>query len=185
MPNHYAVVCFCSADWDLLEQKGIEDVDFEPLKEVDLCRAVLPMPSVFENIVSANVPCRYRHKQTGEIHQGCNGPTKDHEQWEKVNLEQEEIDALKAEHGAATWYEWCPKYWGTKWGTYDLDVRQVGGDGIPVVIEFQCAWSPPFPNVLALIEQYLSENYCLGNFNWLGHDPANDTIKSLNHSVLI
>jgi len=46
--------------------------------------------------------------------------------------------------GASTdWYDWANEHWGTKWGTYGLQAFSLGGDGAPICIKFQSAWSAP------------------------------------------
>lgn len=173
MPNHYQTVALCARDWNALEAKGLEDFDLSPLNGADLCEIVRPLPDDLKNIVSTNQPSRYRHKMTGEYHHGVNGPGPASQlEWERVPVPEDELAALRARHGAATWYEWCPKNWGTKWGTYDLTVRELGGDGAPVLIEFLTAWGPPNDEMMRLIDQYLCETYCLRSITWVGHDPA-------------
>ena len=50
-------------------------------------------------------------------------------------------------YGFATWYDWCCKYWGTKWNSYD-------GDAKGNVIEFSTAWSSPSPIISKLAEMF-------------------------------
>lgn len=52
----------------------------------------------------------------------------------------EGLDPLRAKYGAADWYEWAQKNWGTKWGDYDTDLagRQ---DGL-VQYVYTTAWGP-------------------------------------------
>ena len=44
-------------------------------------------------------------------------------------------------YGAINWYEWCIKYWGTKWNASNSHVKDV--DDNNVMITFNTAWSPP------------------------------------------
>jgi hypothetical protein len=179
MPNHFLTIGLCARDYDRLEAQGLEDyddVDLEPIKGANLCKILMPLPSDLNGIVDGNAPCRFRHKVTGEFHQGLNGPIWDRgendEHWECVVLTKDEISALVAKHGACTWYEWQNENWGTKWGTYDTTYQVLGGDGSPILIEFQTAWGPPSPAMMRKIDDYLCETYYLKDIRWIGHDPS-------------
>lgn len=74
------------------------------------------------------------------------------------------------------WYEWSIDNWGTKWGTYNTKVHELGGDGSPILIEFHSAWGPPNPETMRKITEYLCETYCLKNIKWIGHDPYDGSI---------
>lgn len=179
MPNHYTTICFCSGDWSKLEDTGKESFDFSDLQGVNLCELVAPLPQELASIVSGRVPARYRNKETGQWLQGCNPPIEQLDKFERVDLTDGEIAELKAKYGASNWYDWQIAKWGTKWGAYETKVQELGGGGCPVLISFQSAWSPPGLPVLRKIEQYLSENYCLQNFLWAGHNPSDGSIISL------
>ncbi len=180
MPNHFLVIGLCGRDYARLEAIGkddIDEIDLKPLDGANLCEISDKLPEELEGIVSMNPLCRYRHKQTGEYLKDCNGPAmrEDRDQWERVDLTAMEINHLRAKYGAASWYEWQTNNWGTKWGTYRTKVSVLGGDGSPVLIEFQSAWGPPKPAMMRKIEKYLCETYCLKNIRWIGHDPYDNT----------
>lgn len=182
MPNHFLTVGLCGRDYARLEALGKEDydeIDLQPLIGANLCELICKLPEELEGIVASNPKCRYRHKQTGEWSKDCNGPMgDDREQWERVELSNDQVAALEAKYGAADWYDWQSKEWGTKWGTYQLKVHEMGGDGSPLLIEFQTAWGPPTPEMMRKIDTYLCETYCLKNIKWIGHDPYdNDTLN--------
>lgn len=44
-------------------------------------------------------------------------------------------------HGAAHWYDWNCKHWGTKWDAKEVDVQRL--DDTSVRLRFDTAWSPP------------------------------------------
>lgn len=182
MPNHFTVVCICRGDWNALEKAGKKDFDLAPLENVDFCGKVLPMPEELEGIVKTEPPCRYRDKDTGGFSRDCNGPDGPGD-WEQVPLTKEEIDTLTAKYGGPTWYEWSRDNWGTKWGTYGTKAYKLGGDGCPVMIEFQCAWGPPKKNVMDLIEEHLKKEYYLEQFHWLYHDPGSGTVGILHQNL--
>lgn len=84
---------------------------------------------------------------------------------------------LIEKHGAASWYEWQNKNWGTKWGTYELTVTELKTDGSPVIIKFESAWGPPNPRAMLLINNYLRDTYDLHHILWIGHDPSGGTTE--------
>ena len=181
MPNHFLTVGLCGRDYNRLEAVGKEDydeIDFEPLKGANLCELITKLPDELQGIVSSNPKCRYVHKATGEVSKDSNGPMgDDRDQWERVPLTDAEVAELVEKYGAADWYDWQGKNWGTKWGTYSLKVHELGGDGSPILIEFQTAWGPPTAEVMRGIDGYLCETYFLKNIKWFGHDPYdNNTI---------
>ena len=45
------------------------------------------------------------------------------------------------------WYEWNCKNWGTKWNIAEVSVSEKEGE---VTFDFDSAWSPPIPAVIAL-----------------------------------
>ena len=51
-------------------------------------------------------------------------------------------------YGCTTWYDWCCKFWGTKWNAYSNE--QESED----TISFETAWSNPEPVMLKLSEMY-------------------------------
>lgn len=179
MPNHFLTVGLCARDFS--KDEDIDEASFDDLNGANLCQLVKPLPDDLQGITSSTPPCRYVHKTTGEIYKkDCNGPVfeKNHE-WQRKELSDSEIAELEAKHGAATWYEWCNKHWGTKWGTYDTKVHELGGDGSPILIEFQSAWGPPSTNMMKKITEYLRNTYGLCSIKWLGHDPSGGTVHVL------
>ena len=72
---------------------------------------------------------------------------------------------------------------GTKWGTYHTKVHNLGGDGSPVLIEFECAWGPPNMRTMRAIDAYLCNTYMLKNIVWAGHDPYDNSTEVFELSV--
>lgn len=52
-------------------------------------------------------------------------------------------------YGYTTWYDWCCKYWGTKWNSYDNNINRQER-----TISFSTAWSCPAPIVEALASKF-------------------------------
>lgn len=49
-------------------------------------------------------------------------------------------------YGCGTWYEWCPKNWGTKWNAYEVKTTENS-------VEFDTAWNSPTP----VLEKWISQ----------------------------
>jgi hypothetical protein len=174
MPNHFLTVGLCARDWQRLEAKGLKDFDLAPMNGVNFCSLLYPLPEDLLGIISTAVKCRYVHKTTGEVSKNCNGPPFDEiSQWDQVPLTIDELAALEEKHGATDWYEWQSNNWGTKWGTYHTKAHELGGDGSPVLIEFQTAWGPPNAAMMRKIDDYICSEYCLSDIKWIGHNPSN------------
>ena len=54
-------------------------------------------------------------------------------------------------YGSATWYDWCVDHWGCKWNTEDGSLLK---DGSENVLQFDTAWSAPFPFMEALSKAF-------------------------------
>lgn len=51
------------------------------------------------------------------------------------------------------WYVWQINNWGTKWNAYDTSEIE-GGAGDQATVQFDTAWSHPYPVIVALAEQF-------------------------------
>lgn len=174
MPNHFLTVGLCSRDYS---HDDDNETDFSPLTGANLCELAGPkLPDELVGIVSSSPLCRYVHKITGEVSKDSNGPMENADQYDRVPLTDTEVRTLKVKYGAADWYEWNIKNWGTKWGTYDTKVHEMGGDGSPVLIEFQSAWGPPTEEMMELITAYLCKTYRLASIKWIGHNPYDGSL---------
>lgn len=64
-----------------------------------------------------------------------------------IPLTIEEIEENQRLYGAVDWYEWCNKYWGTKWDASmcgDVFVHADDGyDYASIECSFETAWGPP------------------------------------------
>lgn len=75
------------------------------------------------------------------------------------------------------WYAWNVENWGTKWGSYNVRVggpntildRLARADGglVEEVVQFDTAWSPPFPVFDKIVELYPN---CRFVFSWMDED---------------
>ena len=177
VPNHFTTIGLCGRDYRSMEEMGIEEydqIDLGPLEGANLCALVDPRPEELNGIISGLHPMRCRNKLTGEFWTK-DSPSPRSPDWELVNLTGDEIAELTIKHGAACWYDWQCDRWGTKWGTYQTHVRQLEGDGSPVLIEFQSAWCPPNAATMLKIDQYLCTRYFLKDIKWIGHNPYDNS----------
>lgn len=55
-------------------------------------------------------------------------------------------------YGANNWYNWCMRNWGTKWNACHQEPHDVTRD--PSVMEFDTAWTAPFPIYEVLSRKY-------------------------------
>lgn len=59
-----------------------------------------------------------------------------------------------AAYGAAEWYDWSVKNWGTKWDAYDTEVIDLDESGERLNLRFDTAWSCPKPVFTKLAKDY-------------------------------
>jgi len=67
---------------------------------------------------------------------------------EFIALGKQYVDNMK-EHGAAHWYEWASKHWGTKWNVVEGNHLTA-----PNTLRFETAWDAPHPILLALSKKF-------------------------------
>lgn len=79
-----------------------------------------------------------------------------------LNLYQGNFGAKERElckrEGRPNWFDWNPKFWGTKWNSYDGKLEKAQ-DGI-FACRFFTAWSPPFPIIDTLISMGFKVSGC-------------------------
>lgn len=66
--------------------------------------------------------------------------------------------------GADNWYDWAINNWGTKWGSYDVDIHEPtyqSNGQMEIVIYFQTAWSSGAQTLAKLAKQYPTINFYL------------------------
>ena len=89
----------------------------------------------------------------------------------------------KRKHGHYSWYSWSIDNWGTKWNAYKVKRQNAQ------LLEFQTAWSAPFPVVTALsfkspgdrlTLEYADEDYGsnFGIVQFIGGTPAKVKIEN-------
>lgn len=61
-----------------------------------------------------------------------------------------EVGGCSREHeaGVICWYSWNVENWGTKWGAYNMEVRD------DTTVKFETAWSHPWPIIKALSRKF-------------------------------
>jgi hypothetical protein len=71
---------------------------------------------------------------------------------EKLPKEDQDWGKLPKDGFNSGGYEWCIRYWGTKWGMYDFSKWTRFKRS--ALIRFQSAWSPPLPVIHAMSEKF-------------------------------
>jgi len=87
------------------------------------------------------------------------------------------LKQLQPENHPNCWYVWNQENWGTKWDAYDIVVggaqtildrlARAGSETVTETVQFDTAWSPPFPVFNALIALYPD---CRFVFRWMDED---------------
>lgn len=90
----------------------------------------------------------------------------------EVSADGTEKPEMKAKHGVSDWYEWCNRYWGTKWGDYDHRTVDLNDDNSIALFHFDSAWSPPVRGIAKVSEQFPKLSFLLsyeeGGMEFLG-----------------
>jgi hypothetical protein len=156
MPNHYTTIGIFSPGYEF-----DADAFNEQHKDTDFCRLVKPMPEPLEDVHIGHTP------------EGMH-------RWKETDGERFSVDevSLQRQHGHPDWYEWAKAKWGTKWGTYHAKAFHLGGDGAPVVIKFQSAWSAP--KILDEIAAWICKAYGFEKYFWVGFDPYDHSVNLLD-----
>lgn len=169
MPNHWTTkVVFSRPMSDELKKflKGLEKISG------GLCEALMPMPDIVRNTGSGfrkfkgpdgkEVEVRAWYEPQGGT-SGIGGGRDN----ARMFTPEEEAELQKI--GAANWYDWAAKFWGTKWGTYE------GGVEGERIWWCQSAWGPPHEEIF----QRLCDKFGIG-FAVYGRDECEDELKVVN-----
>lgn len=54
-------------------------------------------------------------------------------------------------YGCSTWYDWCRRFWGTKWNACDTSIEE---DEESITIHFNTAWNSPDPVLAEIINKW-------------------------------
>jgi hypothetical protein len=83
----------------------------------------------------------------------------------QVPLSDAEIEAFRAEYGEADTYNWCIRYWDTKWDVCSFNLTFKDEERIEM--EFDTAWSPPGNVLRTLLNRYPELS-----FRWFYDEPG-------------
>lgn len=101
----------------------------------------------------------------------------------KTNICQEvmpmpkELEGTTSPGDSPNWFDWQTEHWGIKWGTYDVEAFQLGGDGNPVLVKFQCPWGPP--KILDRIAEWLKMQCGFDSVTFIGFNPFDNSTRML------
>jgi hypothetical protein len=70
------------------------------------------------------------------------------------NCDSDLAEKLRRKYGAGDWYEWCNKYWGTKWDRSEYQVIDERYDNGEFEAFFMTAWSPPVEILKVISKDY-------------------------------
>lgn len=149
MPNHCENDLYFSGDaLEVAHFKKLVGLDKEP-SEFD-CGAIIPYPAKLKQMDEEAYAFDWFNKE--------------------VTSEQRDAarEAYKAKWGTEAngfnsgGYEWCCKYWGTKWGAYAVELLHHPKRG--EYVTFQSAWSPPIPVIEKLFELFPTMKFVLEYF---------------------
>jgi hypothetical protein len=101
---------------------------------------------------------------------------------EDAEKKREEIYAQnKAKHGFPHWYEACVELWGTKWDAGEVNHEVINDKWHR--IDFQTAWSPPVPVIIALSKQFPEAKFTMecqeesGEFSFVAEFKGGEKIS--------
>ena len=90
--------------------------------------------------------------------------------------------ANKEKYGAKDWYDWCNKYWGTKWGDYGDFLEQ--HDEYRTQISFNSAWSPPVLGIMEVSKKWPDLEFSIEYFEAGMGYAGGDKIINGEHTAL-
>jgi hypothetical protein len=96
---------------------------------------------------------------------------------EQIELERQSQANIE-KYGVANWYDYCVRFWGTKWDVggdgMEVDVKDLKND---VTLTFDSAWSPPTGIYEQMVDQgysvrayYYEPGMCFAGIWWDGDD---------------
>lgn len=100
-------------------------------------------------------------------------------------------NTCQRKYGVKGWYDWCVKYWGTKWNSYETRWGGINDQGDEVLF-FQTAWSPAEPVYMKLAEKlnkivrvtYMDEGYgFFGIFHFYPDGSVDDECYTKHEDV--
>ncbi len=162
MPNHFTNIALCGPGYDF---------DCEAFNEAkfNLCAEIIQCPQELYRVHSG-----FTRQEDGTVL----------ERWIDTPEGPVEVDrqSLIERFGHDCSIEWQRANWGVKWGTYDTVARHVGGDSMPVLIEFQTAWGPP--SILDKIAEWLKARFGFLDVGFMGFDPYDDSVYQPEYQAI-
>ena len=162
MPNHVTLIALCAGTSNFYEHFDLKE---EFHSKIDFCEIVCPCPPELQEIHSGGVTIDGLEYSNWRVKNGVN-----------ISIPAEEFIEIESKYGFTNWYDWCKHHWGTKWGIYNVIAHELGGDCSPILIEMQCAWSPPNDECHELIDKYLKEKYGFTQIAWSLVNPFDNSI---------
>jgi len=146
MPNHTSTRLEITGD-NAEIRRFIAAVNKSDEKPIDF-QSLVPMPEELKSTyVPSNILTQVKIDEARSKWEALPQEERDkQESWMgkkgkySFGITQEQYDELIAKYGAADWYDWNIKNWGTKWGAYDAGEWSIMAKCAE--ISYQTAWSP-------------------------------------------
>jgi len=166
MPNHVTHRIFVPAECvSIIKQYFNKDNQFDaslitPMPEIlvdtsegtvsDSAKHIMKHNSAIAIVKNNDIPVHHQIKNNSNSAHILRMTQSEYDEIYKI------INAYK-ETGYHTWYEWCNKHWGTKWGFYNTEIQStvsIKENELSKGMEFTCqtAWSVPDPLFKTLAE---------------------------------
>jgi len=122
----------------------------------------IPMPEIFNQFNELNIESKSVSMGSPYMLTRCTNP--DETDWKKREYEpiigKELGDILAQTDGFSYWYNWCSKFWGTKWGDYQGYTDYTPGDDY-ILYDHSSAWGPLNEGWLGLSEIFPTLQFSL------------------------
>lgn len=160
MPNHIMNLIAITGEKESIEKFVKENINAYVDEEGDILnftfQTIIPRPKSLDIESSSRVEDAMKFVTMSEEEKA--EYLKKRSYWMNTEESKKELESLGKTalsnlevYGATDWYDWDIKHWGTKWDCYEVKATCAEK---AVYLEFQTAWSTPYPIYQALAEKY-------------------------------
>jgi hypothetical protein len=138
MPNHVESDLFIRGDAEELKRFifGLK-INQEDGESASILRSYCPMP---EELIKTNSPI-YIISEEEYLEQK---PEIADDAFFRWGITKEIQQQFMGKYGCDNWYDWAEKYWGSKWGDYDLVIDEFDEEELyELILHFRSAWGVP------------------------------------------
>jgi hypothetical protein len=157
MPNHITnKVTFLGKEAEI---KTLLDA-ISSKKDIIDFEKIIPMPKVLHGVSSP--PHIVSEEEYKKEMDGLADRKKNPTEIDKLmgithGITQKMADFYIEKYGACDWYGWSLNHWGTKWSAYSQSKGEIiptNSGIVKITLEFQTAWSTPYPVIVELSKRY-------------------------------